>query len=200
MINQKEFYQNLKEFDKQEKRGTFYPMFLNMFEKGFEIEAFLFILSTWNFARFRYVMNEFDLKNFEKIVNKLKPYFDKFEGKSIETINFDEYEKEIKHIFSVLSKIKGIEFTGASKLMHLTVPDVFVMWDNNIRKALSLKSGNSDDYFNFLKKMQLEFKDIKRVGRKTLAKEIDEYNYVKFTSPASEKNRNKRRIRKRIRK
>ena len=46
MITQKEFDQYLIEFDKLEKRGTFYPMFLNMIEKGFEPEAFLFILPT----------------------------------------------------------------------------------------------------------------------------------------------------------
>ncbi len=193
MVDKNEFYQNLKEFDKLEKRGTFYPMFLNMIEKGFETEAFLFILSTWNFTAFRYAMKDFDLKNFQKIVNDLKPYFSKFKNESIETINFDKYEYEVKHLFKTLSKIKGIQFTGASKLMHLTVPEVFIMWDSYIRRALGFKKGDSDDYFNFLKKMQEEFKDIKKRNGRTLAKRIDEYNYVKFTLPALNKNRNKKR-------
>jgi len=193
MITQEEFDRYLMEFDKLEKRGTFYPMFLNMIEKGFETEAFLFILSTWNFAVFRYAMKDFDLKNFQKIVNELKPYFNKFKEKSIETINLDDYKKDVTHLFDILSEIKGVQFTGSSKLMHLTIPNVFVMWDGYIRKAWGFKKGNSEDYFNFLKKMQQEFKDIQKRNGRTLAKCIDEYNYVRFTLPALEKNRNKKK-------
>ena len=76
--------------------------------------------------------------------------------------------------------------------MHLTIPEVFIMWDAYIRKAYGFKKGDSEDYFNFLKKMQVEFKDIKKDKDRTLAKCIDEYNYVKFTLPALEKNRNKK--------
>ncbi len=53
MMTQEEFDQHLKKFNELEKRGTFYPMFLNMIDKRFETEVFLFILSTWNFAVFR---------------------------------------------------------------------------------------------------------------------------------------------------
>jgi len=193
MITQEEFNQNLEKFDKSENRGSYYPMFLNMIEKGFETEAFLFILSTWNFATFRYVMKEFDLNNFRKVVKTLKPYFNKFKGLSINNINFDDYQKDIKHIFDTLSKIKGIQYTGASKLMHLTIPEVFVMWDGYIRKAYEFKVGDSDDYFNFLKKMQREFKNVKKEKNQTLAKCIDEYNYVMFTIPALEKNKNRKK-------
>lgn len=167
-------------------------MFLNMIKKGFETEAFLFILSTWNFAVFRYAMKNFDLNNFKEIVKNLKPSFNKFKEHSIKEINLDKYEKEIKYIFNTLSKIKGIQYTGASKLMHLTIPEVFVMWDGYIRKALGFKIGKSEDYFNFLKKMQKEFKEINKGKERTLAKCIDEYNYVKYTLPALEKNRKKK--------
>lgn len=191
MLTQEEFNQTLIKFNELEKRGTFYPMFLNMIEKGFETEAFLFILSTWNFATFRYTMKEFDLNNFKKVVENLKSYFIKFKDKTIETINFDEYKNEITHIFNTLSEIKGIQYTGASKLMHLTVPNVFIMWDAYIRKALGFKYGDGQDYFNFLKKMKEEFKHISKVDGRTLAKCIDEYNYVKFTlTPALRKKKN----------
>jgi len=192
MINQEEFNENLKKFDKLENRRSYYPMFLNMIKKGFETEAFLFILSTWNFATFRYAMKEFDLNNFKKIVENLKPFFEKFKNESIETINLDNYKEDIKHIFETLSKIKGIQYTGASKLMHLTIPEVFIMWDAYIRRAEGFKKGDAEDYFNFLKKMQQEFKDIKKEKGETLAKCIDEYNYVKFTLPALEKQRERK--------
>ena len=137
-------------------------------------------------------MKEFDLNSFQESVKGLKPYFNKFKDKSIETINFNNYKKEIKHIFEVLSKIKGIQFTGASKLIHLTVPNVFVMWDAYIRKAWGFKRGDAEDYFNFLLKMQEEFKHIKRRDGRTLAKCIDEYNYVIFTLPALEKKKSRK--------
>ncbi|MBU0894568.1 MAG: hypothetical protein KKF48_02940 [Nanoarchaeota archaeon] len=192
MINKNDFEENLKRFDELENRGSYYPMFLNMIEKGFETEAFLFILSTWNFATFRYAMKDFDLKEFKQVVKNLKPYFKKFDGKSIREIDLDFYKKEIKHIFDTLSKIKGIQYTGASKLMHLTIPEVFIMWDAYIRKAWGFKTGDSEDYFNFLKKMRQEFKDFSHKEERTLAKCIDEYNYVKYTLPALENQRKKK--------
>ena len=112
MISQEEFNEKLDKFDKLENRGSYYPMFLNMIERGLETEAFLFILSTWNFATFRYAMKNFDLNNFREIVNSLRPYFNKFKGESIESIDLDDYEKDIKYIFETLSKIKGIQYTG----------------------------------------------------------------------------------------
>ena len=192
MISQEEFKNNMEKFDELENRGSYYPMFLNMIEKGFETEAFLFILSTWNFATFRYAMKDFDLNSFKEIVKSLKPYFEKFKDKSIESINFDNHKQGIKHIFNILSKIKGIQYTGASKLMHLTVPNVFIMWDAYIRKAFGFKKGDSEDYFNFLKLMQKEFRGFCSKDKRTLAKCIDEYNYVKFTLPALEKQRERK--------
>ena len=86
-------------------------------------------------------MKDFDLNNFKEIVDNLKPYFEKFKEKSFETINFNDYEEDVKHIFETLAKIKGIQYTGASKLMHLTIPEVFVMWDAYIRKEWGFKVG-----------------------------------------------------------
>jgi len=193
MINPEEFNQNLKKFEELENRGSYYPMFLDMIEKNMETEAFLFILSTWNFAIFRYVMKDFNLQNFKQVVQNLKPYFNKFKGASIETIDLDRHERDIKHIFTELSDIKGVQYTGASKLMHLTVPEVFIMWDGYIRKALGFKKGNAEDYFNFLKLMQKEFKGFTKNKNRTMAKCIDEYNYVKYTLPALENKRNKKK-------
>jgi len=45
--------------------------------------------------------------------------------------------------------------------MHLKVPKVFVMWDMHIRKYYGFNTGDADDYFNFLKKMQSLFKEAK---------------------------------------
>lgn len=141
-MNQEEFNKELRKFDELENRGSYYPMFLNMIKKGLDIEAFLLILSTWNFAVFRYAMKDFDLNNFKEIVKNLKPYFDKFRGESIKTINFENYKLEVKHIFDILSAIKGIQYTGASKLMHLTTPKFLLCGMDILERHGDLKLEN----------------------------------------------------------
>jgi hypothetical protein len=192
MVLQKDFDDTISRFKKLEKRGSFYPMFLNLIEKDFKVEAFLFILATWNFASFRYAMKEFDVNGFKNTIKKLNPYFNKFKNKDFKKINFDDYKKDIIYIFDTLSEIKGIQATGSSKLIHLTTPSVFVMWDGYIRKQYGFINGNSEDYFNFLKKMQKEFNNIKFVNKnRTFTKAIDEFNYVKITLPQLERKKNK---------
>ena len=114
--------EKIKKFSKKELRWDFYPMFFKLIKKGFKIEAFLLMLSTWNFACFRYAVRGFNLDNFVKTVFNLQPLFKKFKNKDFQTINLDEYPKDIKKIFNELTKIKGVQKTGASKLMHLEVP------------------------------------------------------------------------------
>ena len=47
--------QKLQTFSKRDLRWDYYPMFLKLMDKGCEIEAYMFILSTWNFARTLYL-------------------------------------------------------------------------------------------------------------------------------------------------
>ncbi len=146
---------------------------------------------------FRYVKKDFDINKFKETINGLKVHFDRFKGQTLKEIKFDEYKKEIKHIFKTLSKIKGVKYTGASKIMHCKIPEVFILWDRYIRKAYDFKEGKAEDYaedyFKFLKRMQEKFKGLRKKGNRTLAKCIDEYNFAKFAHPALEKNRRERK-------
>ena len=78
------------------------------------------------------------------------------------------------------------------------IPEIFVMWDgyirgnkakklytNLIKGSYNLKrySTTSEGYFDFLKDMQSKFKHIKLKGEKSLAKAIDEFNYMNITVP-----------------
>lgn len=167
-------------------------MFLRLIENGFEIEAYMFILSTWNFARFRYAMREFDLDSFENKIKNLTPLFQKMQAESFATMNMDTHSDEIKTIFKTLAGIKGIEATGAPKLMHLRLPKVFVMWDQYIRKAYGYRTGDAEDYIHFLKEMQRCFSGWDAPNDRTLAKAIDEHNYKTFTMSALQKAKDKR--------
>ena len=65
MITETKFKEDIAKYNKLEKRGSFYNMAINLLENGFEIEAYVLILATWNFARFRYAVNDFDIENFK---------------------------------------------------------------------------------------------------------------------------------------
>lgn len=177
----------LRRFTKKELRWDFYPMFLDLMRKGLEIEAYLLMLSTWNFACFRYAVRSFNLDKFKLAFKKLEPHFKKFKKLDFQTIDFDKYQKDIKKIFLTLSEIKGVQKTGAPKLMHLKVQQVFVMWDTYIRNYYGFKKGDADDYFDFLKLMQKDFHNVKARSDRTIAKLIDEHNFKTITEPALRK-------------
>lgn len=199
MIDIDNFNKSTDDFDKREGRTNFFSLAKNLIDSGFETEGLLLILTTWNFAIFRYALKQFDVDNFKDTLVRIRPYFDKLNGQTLRTINLDNYKSDIEIIYNSLSKIKGVEFTGAPKLMHLKNSDVFVMWDSYIRGEKSkkyydkldiIKNGTFDykkyskdfkGYFDFLKDMQIKYKDLNLSGQKSLAKAIDEFNYVNVT-------------------
>lgn len=50
--------------------------------------------------------------------------------------------------------LKNINPTATSKILHLCCPDLFIMWDTNIRIGYGKNKGNGEDYFQFLMKMK----------------------------------------------
>ena len=202
MITDKEFSETISKFDELEKRGSFYDMAVRLMNRGFEIEAHCLFLATWNFAAFRYAVKDFDVTGFKETIKELNPYFDNMKNEDFRTIDFEKHKENIKKIFETLSEIKGVQYTGSSKVMHLRNRSVFVMWDNYIsgnkpKKYYSeleiVKRGywrlrryrkGAEGYLQFLKDTQELFKSVDfRDARKTFAKAIDEYNYVNITLP-----------------
>jgi hypothetical protein len=180
-MNQIDFEKTISEFQKiEDARDQLWDRAKVLIEKGFEVEAYILILATWNFARFRYFMKKFDLREFQEVINQVNPVFKKLENTHFENINFTDttVATDIKYIYNKLKKIA--EQTGASKIMALKNSKLFVMWDTEIRKIYKIDNkGEADDYIQFLTKMQKYFEDIKWSGKTPpLAKAIDEYNYV----------------------
>ena len=182
----------LQKFTTKELRWDFYPMFIRLKDKGFEIEALLFMLATWNFASFRYAVREFNLDEFIKTVDKVKSILKPLEKEDFKNIDFDKYLGEIKQSFKLLARIKGIQKTGASKILHLLFPKIFVMWDAYIRNYYGFKKGNEDDYLNFLELMQKKFSEVRSSGIRTATKLIDEHNYKTITMLALKNNKLKK--------
>jgi len=147
--------------------------------------------------------------NWEQLTKQLrnsKEIFQKLQGKTLLDINLDEEETAtlIKEAYKS-ARVRRIGPTAISKILHLLNPELFVMWDEDIRREYGVR-GSATGYLKFLKKMKRELKEAlkeeaKRTGesereiakricrelpsknlgrgydRKTLAKLIDEYNW-----------------------
>lgn len=201
MIEESYFLQSIEKFKQIEKRANFYDIAIDIV-KDYPIQASVIILAVWNVGNFRFVKNReeflFQLKNTFKVC---EPLFKELDGLDFRNINFDEKKGVIEKIYTELAKINGVGYTGATKVMHLINPNVFVIWDSYISgqkpkkyyKDLEIvKNGweykkynrDADGYIDFNKDMQIVFKDIKFNGNeRTFAKAIDEFNYVNITLP-----------------
>jgi hypothetical protein len=179
IITQEEFERKIVEAQRLEPmRFQLYDMGLKLIQSEYDIEAYLLILATWNFARFRYFIRKFDLDRFRVVINTVEPIFQRLNDKNFMTADWDLLSNDIKEIYSQLKLI--VEQTGASKLMHFKQPKLFVMWDTAIRTYYHIpQQSSADDYLNFLQLMKTTFGHLQwdREDR-IFAKVIDEYNFV----------------------
>jgi len=141
----------------------------------------------------------------EDIYNLLKG----FKEKTIINVDFnnDDVKKSLCTIFERVAECpreKRFESTDASKILHVLIPDLFVMWDDAIRRGIlgdRNKKRGRDYAYDFLPEMQKfarQFSEtyIKENGGDgehasrqisqmadsyTLAKLLDELNYLRFT-------------------
>jgi len=190
-VDQKEFEEIIQQnsekiVNNKTLRGSIWESSRNLLKDNYEYEAYILLLSTWNFARFRYAMTSFNEDEFRKLIKRNEKIFKKLDELKFETVNFNDpiLKEDIKLIYSSYRKIEGIEQTGTTKLMALKNPNLFVMWDVEIRKLYKINDkGTSEDYIEFLNKLKETFKNIKWDNKdKPFAKAIDEYNYYKVHS------------------
>jgi len=190
-----------QEYKRIEGRASFYDVAIEIVDE-FPLQASIIILAVWNTGRFRFMasdsQNLIDLKN--AIVGSA-PLFESVKEKDFRTVKFDEIKDTVKRIYSMLSKVLGVEYTGASKVMHLLNRNLFVMWDKDTREEYGYYIADENDYFDFQKKMQEKFGGIEwRMASKTLTKAIDEYNQVNIAIPKKEQRKKQRKARKEQRK
>jgi len=195
-----------EEFRLTEKRGIFYDMALGLVRAGYEIEGCILVLATWNFASFRYV-TDYDIEGFKNLVScELRDDFAALADWNIQTIDLTAHGSRIENMFNRLASMKEVLYTGATKVMHLKCPELFVIWDDYIRGGKPLRlyaklgcisSGKwrckkykktGSGYVSFLTDIQDRFRALQYPsGTKTLAKAIDEYHYVNVTLPIQDR-------------
>lgn len=185
-----------------EKPGGFYDLARGLLQKDCDLEGCVLILATWNFPRFRWVISKFDVDALRACLEELKEDFAVLAKCTIQNIKLDEYRDRIERIFARLAAIEGVEYTGAPKVMQLKCPELFVPWDAYIRGdkpetwyaklaivkenkwCLRKYDSSGRGYVSFLLDMQDRFAGVDYPsGTKSLAKAIDEFNFVNVTLP-----------------
>lgn len=74
----------------------------------------------------------------------------------------DEMKNEVAHAFDLIARCTTVghfEGTDASKILHTVLPDVFVMWDDKIRRGILGHRADKDSRtyaFQFLPRMRQE--------------------------------------------
>lgn len=199
-ITHREFERTIRAGEKPASmRGELYYRVLKLIDAGFITEAHLLFLATWNFAAFRYVVPTFNLRDFEKRLNSVTPNLQPLASSDIATVNLSDHRKLIIGVFNRFAAVKGIKFTGASKVLHLLLPRIFIMWDAAIAGWHTPKSDYANlaivrsgfwkppvypfprsgaGYYAFLVYCQSRFNPfVSPSSDETLAKYIDEFNH-----------------------
>jgi len=114
---------------------------------------------------------------------------------SIENLIIELYDGIRKTRFrSKKGRQKEVGPTAASKVLHLTCPNLFVMWDTAIRnKGYKKKSADGKDYFEFLcemknmwKALELTIRNLQQRYGQRATRILDQYNYREFREKESE--------------
>ena len=146
--------------------------------------AILELLRSWN--KVWLSKHPLTFEDIEKLLRDNQEDLKKLEGYTIENIN--ENLENIKKVFGEFKGLLGQ--TGASKALSLLNPELFMMWDTKIRKALKriipgIDNGSTvGNYINFLKGIKkiierYHIRDKVSPGDHIL-KKLDEFHYVKF--------------------
>lgn len=181
MITLEDLQKKCEEYKEIEGRANFYELSLEIIE-NYPLQASIIILATWNAGRFRFMVSDpQNVVNLRSALKECEPIFEELKHKKLVTANYDEIGDKIKEVYSSLSKVRGVEYTGASKVFHLFCKELIVMWDDSIRDYYEV-GVNKEDFLKFQKKMQEKFGHLEWNNlNKSLAKAIDEHNYVKYS-------------------
>jgi len=102
---------------------------------------------------------DLDWEQLGKQLRNSKEAFQKLQGKSLLDIDLDDVEvrDNIKRTYDAV-RIKYIGATAISKILHLLNPEIYVIWDEDIRKKYKVVE-SAEGYFDFLKQMKAEVEE-----------------------------------------
>ena len=148
-------------------------------------------LASWGRMGRNVEREDFNWSKLVEAIKNQKQNLDRLNEERLLSVRFEKVANNVKEIYDGL-KVKHLGPTGISKILHLLNPELFVMWDEDIRRKISNRpfSGSSKGYLEFLKWIQSELieatkgmnveeirnrADGEYIDKKTLAKLADEY-------------------------
>ncbi len=122
-----------------------------------------------------------DWKKLSETLRSLESDFDVLRNRRFLTIDFNERNVSIA-IKNIFGRIRSIPYIGGHtstpKIMHLLDPEIFVMWDEDIRKSYQKRNRCITDsprgYLEFLKETHEELRQSFRVRQEETGKSLDE--------------------------
>lgn len=136
-------------------------------------------------------------KRIAEKLGKITNQFSEFQNLTLTKVDIHKKSDEIEALYNDLlnakwksdrGRTKRVGPTATSKVLHLAIPDLFMIWDSKIRKSYGFKYIGTE-YVRFLAIMQNWSKKLDAiVGNlqvqygKSLTKIIDEYNWQKCWS------------------
>lgn len=166
-----------------------------------EVEKLFGFIRSWDYHF------DGDEKRFQQIYEQIAPEVKVLKNKGIESVELEDekVEKRIKDVFDNLANLSSYKYqsTDCSKMLHTMLPNLIVMWDREIRRGVlgsPDKNWGTPYVWEFLPRMQKEAREaiaafgqltdlapmeamnaVERKCGKTVAKLVDEHNYVIFT-------------------
>jgi len=174
---------------------------------GEEWAAVFSFLNSWGRCRVEYSAG------FSEVYTRCMPYLKALEDERLEYVDFNKIKvvdderlrisRIIHHVFDVLTNEVGGRFgaVAASKLLHIALPNLFVMWDNAISNGYGIKMTGYSYAYKFMPRMKDEFEEAindfikrhlcsrdeaisrirKEANNEPIPKLIDEYNWLRYT-------------------
>lgn len=148
-------------------------------------------LANWGRMGRNVERQDFDWQLLVEVIKNQRGNLDKLRRETILDVRLGEVASIIKAVYDGM-KVRHLGPTGISKVLHLLNPELFVMWDLDIRRKINDKSfsASSRGYFDFLRWIQSELIEAtagriideirdevggEYIDEKTLAKLADEY-------------------------
>jgi len=170
------------------------------YEKVSRVSVYKYLIRFLDLWGVRRTAERIELEQLVDAIRELRGELERLKGVRLTDVNLDDkrIEESIRRIYERISSVKGVGATSASKIMHVLNPNLFVMWDSDIRSDYDMGEG-SKDYLNFIRMMQEKaiaflkyFGEERGCGRdeaerllseehggKSIAKLIDEYNWLR---------------------
>jgi hypothetical protein len=155
-------------------------------------DALAVLLLTWNNAFYRY--GPFSAIRLEASLKEHWNLIEQFHSRDITDLTVED-EPRVRRLFQALLKALSIVTgkrcghqtpVGVAKALHLLAPKFFPPWDDKISREYGCYYGKdpAGAYVRFCRltrNIVVDLKDKVQISDKTLLKQIDEYNYARYS-------------------